>query len=122
MKRKLAGVLLALVLSVIGVFSAPATAQAAGGCYSNSICFYDTYYNLYPFANCEIYDCGVGDCRSIAPYTSYIDNRLTGYRWYVYTGSGCTGTRGTIYPRSQGSMNSTFNNNIRSYYRTQYTS
>jgi hypothetical protein len=51
--------------------------------------------------------------------TSSIKNDSNSW-WYVFDGTTCSGTIfGTIYPNSIGNMNSQWNNDISSYYRSQ---
>jgi hypothetical protein len=59
-------------------------------------------------------------CYQLSSYaknkTSYIRNTSPSY-WYVFNNSSCSSTPGTIYPNSEGAMNTEWNNDIESYYR-----
>lgn len=110
----------ALALIVGGVVTMASPAQAVGVCTADAICFYDTSSDWYPMIDHDDADTSPGECLYMAPdyqgRTSYIWNR-TDHQYYVWTGTGCSGTRGLIYANSSGGMSSPYNNSIRSFKR-----
>lgn len=59
-------------------------------------------------------------CRTLGTYstnrTSYIKN-TSAELFHVYNGTTCSDTPGTIWPNSEGPMNSTWNDVISSYFK-----
>lgn len=117
--HRITAALFALTLAIVGVFGIASPAQAVGVCTADAICFYDTSGSWYPMVDHDDADTSPGECLLLGGYsnaTSYIWNR-TDHQYYVWTGTGCAGTRGLIYANSSGAMVSPFNNTIDSYKR-----
>ena len=118
--KRLVSLLFAAALILGFVSPAQAAKRTAGHCFSNSICFYDTYFTSYPFHDREIFDAQVGPAYGIGQGTSYIINTSI-YRWNIFHFSDCTGDVGIVYPNSYGSMNPLWTNNIKCYRLTHLT-
>lgn len=112
----IAAAVLASGLAVIGT-DTPALAATCG---STSICFFDNSNGTGLLETDSTSIRVKSICYTVASLvnnkTSYIVNGSASY-WYVFDNGSCSSTPGTIYPHSQGAMNSDFNNNITSYYR-----
>lgn len=117
MRKTIAAGLTMLIALAAGLTTAT-PAQAAGACPGGWICFYDTSTSSGYLDARDYADSSTGQCFNLGSSannkTSYIKNEA-GFRWYTYNGASCTGTRGTIYENSAGSMNATYNNQISSY-------
>lgn len=119
MKARIQAALVALVLSLVGVVGFSTPAHAVGVCSVDSICFYDTPGSWYPMVDHDDADTSPGECLLMGGHsndTEYIWNR-TDHQYYVWTGTGCAGTRGLIYANSSGPMSGAFSNTIDSYKR-----
>ncbi len=106
--------ILAAIAVMLGVSAAPAEAV------SGSIYFYNNTNGTSLLEQ----DAASIRTQSVCYTLSSGANNLTGYikntsayYWYVYDTNNCSGFGGTIYPNSQGPMNSDWNNKITSYYR-----
>jgi hypothetical protein len=109
---------LAVMVGLVAISASPAAAVST--CSSSGICFYASPTAL-PIAGYN-YQTPALVCQPVPDnQTTYIDNN-TQYRWYVWTGTNCTGTRGPIYPHSEGSMTGAFYRTIGSTWRTTLTS
>jgi hypothetical protein len=116
--RRLLAALCAAVFS-IALITVASPAQAS----TNTVYFYDGFgesglllqknAGLAPLHQCFAMS------STVTNRTSSIKNDSTSW-WYVFDGTTCSGTVfGSIYPNSIGNMNSNWNNNISSYYRSQ---
>lgn len=117
MRNRIMAALGAIIVAFTGALAVAAPAQAAQGCGSGSICFYDTSVSAAPFYARDSGDAWNGECFNLGnTSTSWIRNQ-SARTWRVYTGLDCLSTNGPIYPNSAGAMNSTFSNKIRSFTR-----
>lgn len=102
------------------VAPAPAAKAALPICASAAICFAD----LPDGVSNEGLPATVArnTCKTLiyVDQASRVDNE-SNYRWYVYTGPNCTGTRGIIYPHTDGRMAFPFDNSINCAVRTSST-
>lgn len=118
MFKKLAGLIATAVVALSVGVATPA--QAVGSCPSGWICFFDTGVSANYMEARDYSDSSSGECHAMPSSannrTSYIVNRASG-GWKTYNASNCTGTAGTIYANSSGTMNAANNNNISSYKR-----
>jgi hypothetical protein len=116
--RHVLKVLCAALIS-LGLIGIGSPAQAS----TNTVYFYDGFNEsglllqknagLAPLHQCFAMS------STVTNRTSSIKNDSTSF-WYVFDGTTCSGTVwGLIYPNSIGNMNSNWNNNISSYYRSQ---
>ncbi len=98
--KRIIGVLAAIAI-MLGVSAVPAEAVAT--CSSSGICFYHNSADL-PIAGYNYQTAPLNVCKPVPDnQTRYVDNN-TGSQWYVWTGTNCTGTRGTIYAHTEGPM------------------
>jgi hypothetical protein len=118
MRRKFVSAAAALALATFGVVaggSAPAQAACSG-----YIEFYDNSNGTTLLESTCADIVQRSRCYQVATYTnnhtSYIRN-TSGAQFFVHDNSSCSGSQGVIWPHSQGAMNSTWNNNISSYWK-----
>ena len=121
---KLKAALAALFVSLFAAAGLAVTSHAAqaypSDCSSSAyICFYDNTNGtgLLVKAAPSVYPKSV--CHVATPSeqrTSYISNP-TSASFVVYLNTSCSGTSAPVYAHSSGAMNSTWNNNIRSFFR-----
>jgi len=123
-KRCLAALSVAVMALTGGALVATSPAQArVETCVGSEqeYCLHDTATDTNPFMKWVPEDMPRNQCQRHSPWASYIRN-YSPFRIWIYTGFDCTGTRGVIYPNSQGSMNTTFNNTTDGSVRTSQLS
>ena len=117
--RKFLEFLVVSLLFVAAGFVASRPAQAAPSCGSGYICGYDAIDGTSLMFKKYWTDWVQSVCYGMSSY----DNRVSymvndsGHDLIVSTSYSCSGTTAPIYAYSSGPMNSTFNNNISSWYR-----
>lgn len=113
-KTLLAGFVLVSLL-IVGSVVAASPAQAAQGCSSNGLCFYNTGSDSTPMLDWDGADHNNGACfpfgSSIGGRTSYVINS-TSHQWKVYTNTSCSGSAGPLYANRSGAMSGVWNNSI----------
>lgn len=102
-------------LLIVGSVVAASPAQAAQGCSSNGLCFYNTGSDSTPMLDWDGADHNNGACfpfgSSIGGRTSYVINS-TSHQWKVYTNTSCSGSAGPLYANTSGAMSGVWNNSI----------
>lgn len=109
MINRLAAMLFAITLALLGLGIAATPASANAPCNSTNICFYPCYLNesCNPFINgpASGTTCYVTGATGLNNLTFSIKNN-TSRQYAVYHTTNCTGTTAPVYAHSSGNMNS----------------
>jgi hypothetical protein len=128
LKRIIARALVLVALSIGGVVSlgAPAEAKALANCYSHSICAFNTL-NPPPLGtvimpNRDVADAPRNQCfADFGSYQTLMVTNNSGFRWYLFRTSACTGSHIEVAPYDEIVTPSGWDQ-IHAWFRTSTTS
>jgi hypothetical protein len=110
-------IFIAAILAGMAGLTVAAPAQAAQNCPTRSICLYDSSVSASPFHVRDNVDTSPGACHSVSPATTSWVRNQTPNNWRFYTTSLCGGFQQTVNANTSAAMNSSINNQVRSYKR-----